>query len=138
MKKNDTPVEPAAAPLSLAGSSTPYKDELIRVAALLGLPDDVDAGKIADRVGELVEADRRRTAEGDISALAQTQRNTFRDALRELTTYASAAVDDLARRRERAGSPGAAPAQAFADMTAVADGLRVHVAKAEGVLAATL
>lgn len=33
-------------------STTPYKDELIRIATLLGLPDDVDPTTVADAVQE--------------------------------------------------------------------------------------
>lgn len=57
-------------------SNTPYKDELIRIAALLGLPDETDPLTIAGHVEALAcERDTLRgrlsTAEVDLSRYAQ-------------------------------------------------------------------
>lgn len=96
-------------------SRTVYKDELIRVAVALGLPDDVDPKTIADEVDALV---RRKSAEHTIRTTAEDDRNGLRAALETAARDMDQASEQLARGRQRAGST-----QAYADMTAAQERL---------------
>lgn len=114
-------------------TSTPYKDELIRVAMLLGLPDDVDLTTVADTLaGRLEEADaagRRAEAELSIRHAAEADRNRYQTALRSARTALERQADGLLVRRERAKS-----AQAFADMTELGEEARMEATRATAVL----
>lgn len=89
-------------------STTPYKDELIRIAALMGLPDDTDPTTVAEAVATLQAA----------RLDAEAKWMTALERLRLAATDARTSATSLRQRRERAGS-----AQAFADMSDVADRL---------------
>lgn len=107
--------------------STKYRDELIRTAQALGLPDDTDLTKVSEQV-ETLAANYQAAIQGKADAdgrLAGVNAAASETAskLSSVTARADAAQDLLAQvvselesRRDRAGSP-----QAFADMTAVAD-----------------
>ncbi len=81
-------------------SSTLYKDELIRVALLVGLPDDTEPTTVADAV------------EAKLRAPVAIPPSRGADALERFAR-------ELEIRRERFGS-----AQAFADVTAVVQEMR--------------
>lgn len=125
-------------------TSTPYKDELIRVALLLGLPDDVDpttvAGALEARLAELGDAvedlavERRRVeAEQTIRQTAERDRNQYRDGLEASAVALERLGSELTVRRERAKSP-----QAFADMTQMAELAAQDAARARRALVPTL
>lgn len=100
-----------------AASTTPYKDELIRVGVILGLADDADPTSVSEAVQALKETaddgERRTNAERNIRETAENTRNAYRDQL----TAAALALDEeatgLRQARERARG-----AQAYADMSA--------------------
>lgn len=86
-------------------STTPYKDELIRIATLLGLPDDVDPTDVAEAVAAL-----KTTATDTAATLTGVQRMVdfqtkraegFREGLEDAATAMEKARDDL---REKAGA----------------------------------
>lgn len=114
-------------------TSTPYKDELIRVALLLGIPDDVELTTVADALAvRLEEADataRRAEAELSIRHAAEADRNRYRDGLAAATGALVRVSTALTRRRERANS-----AQAFADMTEVGNMAQQAANAADDVL----
>lgn len=125
-------------------TSTPYKDELIRVAHLLGLADDVDptavANALEDRLTELgvaaedVEVERRRAAaELNIRTTAERDRNQYREGLEVAAGALERLGAELTQRRERAKSP-----QAFADMTQVAELAAQDAQRARRALVPTL
>lgn len=88
-------------------SSTPYRDELLRVAAWLGLPDDTDLTTISDGL-------RDTPPPADLIAAVNAARMQCATAEQTLQRVAALATE-LTVRAERAGSP-----QAYADMTDIA------------------
>lgn len=91
-------------------TTTPYKDELIRVIAALGLPDDTPIDMVAehveDVVGQLSTSNLRLETERKSCAAAVNARN-------ELLVYMGTLRDDL-RRRSWPGAAGLALAIARA------------------------
>lgn len=108
-------------------SNTRFKDELIRIAKAMGLPDDTDLTTLGEQVETLVAnyayAQEERANAANAVAQANAVASQTAGELNSTTGAADAAkavlaqvVTELEVRRDRAGS-----AQAFADMTAVAD-----------------
>lgn len=92
-------------------SATRWKDELIRVATVLGLPDDVDATTIADKLQERLEDTTRRLENGDtIRAQAEADRNRYAAGLNHVVQVMDREALDLGRHQGRAGSPQASAA----------------------------
>ena len=116
-------------------STTPYKDELIRIAALLGLPDDTDPTEVAQAVqtaldaAALEQSERRVEAEQAIRLENERARNTYRDALRQGAVKLAWLGDQLTQRKDRAKSP-----QAYADMTELATIAGAEAQNAQRVL----
>lgn len=82
-----------------AESRTPFKDELIRIATVLGLPDDVEPTAVAEAVAAL-----KREAGGTADTLSGVQRmlafqteraNDFKLGLEDAATAMEKARDDL-------------------------------------------
>lgn len=121
-------------------STTPYKDELIRIAALLGLPDETDPTEVAQAVqaaldkartdsAALEQAERRVEAEQTIRLQNERDRNTYRDATRQAAVKLEWLGEQLTQRKDRAKSP-----QAYADMTELATIAQAEAANANRVL----
>jgi predicted phage gp36 major capsid-like protein len=110
-------------------STTPYKDELIRVAAILGLPDDTDLSLIGEAVAALkAEAEQSAKAARNTLRLHDFQRDrgdAFREALEDAATAMEKARDDL---RLKAGSDLVG---ARATMVRVADDLNLAAQAAD-------
>lgn len=110
-------------------STTPYKDELIRIAAIMGLPDDVEPTDVAEAVAEIMATVKAGAQAlgvepfnpeafgtaltktvNDAGLLAgvdrmraheRTRAEQFRDGLEDAATAMEKARDDL---REKAGA----------------------------------
>lgn len=86
-------------------STTPYKDELIRIATLLGLPDDVEPTDVAEAVAALKEsaATTAATLTG-VQRMVTFQTNRaeqFREGLEDAVSLMEKSRDDL---RAKAGA----------------------------------
>jgi hypothetical protein len=107
-------------------SSTPYKDELIRIRALLGLEEDADVSaavedlrtrymeEVTDHAKSAGLKDATDRAMAEVSTARQTAQTKLDDAVGVVRQVQA----DLYARRARAGSQ-----QGYADMTAAADKL---------------
>lgn len=100
----------------MTNSRTVYKDELIRVASLIGLPDDVEPTRVADLV-----AARLATVE-----TAQPAQPVVSDMSRRLLAVIEEAANRLDRSRQ-----AIANSQGFADMTLTIDYLRSELTAAQ-------
>lgn len=87
-------------------STTPYKDELIRIATILGLPDDTEPTAVAEAVQALkdsaaTETQGRLQAEANVKAVERMRAfqhergDDFRLALEDAATAMEKARDDL-------------------------------------------
>lgn len=117
-------------------STTPYKDELIRIATILGLPDDVDPTQVAEAVQALkdncaTETQGRLQAEANTAAVERMREfqrergDDFRLALEDAATAMEKARDDL---RLKAGAELVA---CRATMVRVADDLNLAAGVAD-------
>lgn len=97
-------------------SNTPYKDELIRIIAAMGLPDDTDPVTIADllapRLAEAGAAGRRVEAETTIRQTAERDRERYRTGLAAARDRLEAMATAM---RTKAARPGLG-SQAYADL----------------------
>lgn len=80
-------------------STTPYKDELIRVATILGLPDDADPTDVAEHVRKLAAdlASERALRQG-VEAMRDYQQrraDKFREGLEDAADVIERAQADL-------------------------------------------
>jgi len=107
-------------------SNTVYKDELIRVGVLLGLPDTAEPAEIG---GAITATAAGFEAEAQLRGAAEAGRSVAREGLEALCVAAEQAALALLQRRERAGGT-----QAYADMTAVADALTAQARLARELL----
>ena len=109
----------------MTASRTQYKDELIRVAQALGLPDDTDPTAVSEAVTAMVtERDRLVLEKANAPALHNGETTA-----RRLLDVVTQAADRL--ERERGSDPRAG---AFGHMTLIAEYLRSEVGAARMAL----
>lgn len=110
-------------------TNTPYKDELIRIATLMGLPDEVEPTAVADAVRALkTDRDNLAATLTGTEAMRDFQKergDAFREGLEDATQAIEKARDDLR------GVTGAQLLQLRATATRLAGDLNIAAAKAE-------